>query len=85
MEVVMCAYDPKMAPRAVNLVVTAFVLRLVRTDLYEGPYELERSYRERLRPLDCDEAYMESAMSFSSSCPRKGKSKARQPSASMIV
>jgi hypothetical protein len=57
-------YDPKAAPRVVNEVVTAFVLRLVRTGPYESSFELERSYRERLRLLDGDEAYIESVMAF---------------------
>jgi hypothetical protein len=55
----MTTYDPKAAPREVNPVVTTFVLLLVRTGLSERPYELERSYRERLRLLDCDEGYRE--------------------------
>lgn len=45
-------------------VVTALVLRLVRTGLYEHSDKLKRSYRERLRLLDCDEAYIESVLAF---------------------
>jgi hypothetical protein len=48
----------------VNLVVTAFVLRLVRTGLYEAADELEQSYRDRLRLLECDVVYIESALAF---------------------
>jgi hypothetical protein len=44
--------------------VTVFVPRLVQSGLYEITYEVERSYRERLRLLDCDEAYIESVMAF---------------------
>jgi hypothetical protein len=61
---VMAAYDPKTTPREVNLIVTAWVLRLVWAGLYETSYELERSYRERLRLVDCDEVYVESAVTF---------------------
>jgi hypothetical protein len=37
---------------------------VARTGLYESPYELERSYRERLRLVNCEEAYIERVMAF---------------------
>jgi hypothetical protein len=66
----MSDYDPTSAAREVNLVVTAFVPRVVRAGLYESAYELERSYRERLALLECDEAYIESALAFGRTLPR---------------